>query len=124
MGNQITYRNGRLQVMGTKIFFENKNLVIIREHEGITTTTIFGNEKTRQEIIYENAPTTECIICLECIGNDNDWATCVRCDIILHSECEKLYRKDKGYTECPHCRRIGCIGSSNVRLKLINDCGG
>ena len=111
MGNQITYRNSRLNVMGTKLFFENKNLVVIREHEGITTTYIFGFGKTRKQIIYENAPTTICIICLECIGNDNDWKNCIRCDIILHNKCSKLYNKDKGYTECPHCRRVGCISS-------------
>ncbi len=93
-----------------KIFFENKNMLIIRENEGITKTTILGFGKSRQEILYENASKEECLICLDYIGNQ-PWAICVRCDIIIHTHCEKMYRKDKGYTECPHCRRIGCIGS-------------
>ena len=115
MGNQITYRSGMLIFDdGKKMFFENKNFVIIQKNEGITTTTVYGFGKTRQDILYENASTAECLICKDCIGNYKDWTTCVICDIILHSECEKLYRKDKGYTECPHCRGIGCIGSHFV----------
>lgn len=110
MGNKISYQNGKLLFMGTKIFFENYNLVIIRINEDITITTTYGFGKSRQENLYENVSTAECIICWDCIGNQQ-WTTCVRCDIIMHNHCEELYRKDKGYTECPHCRRIGCIGS-------------
>lgn len=114
MGNQITYRSGMLIFDdGKKMFFENKNLVIIQKNEGITTTTVYGFGKTKQEILYENASTSECLICMEYIGNQQ-WRTCHTCDIIMHQHCERMYNKDKGYTECPHCRGIGCIGSHFV----------
>ena len=50
-----------------------------------------------------------CLICWENI-NTQKWCKCVTCNIMLHDLCEKLYRGEKKYCECPHCRRIGTIG--------------
>jgi len=55
--------------------------------------------------------TTSCLICWENIESQN-CIKCVRCNIILHDLCEKTYRGEKKYCECPHCRRIGTICSS------------
>ena len=51
-----------------------------------------------------------CLICLENI-NTQKFSICIRCNIILHNLCEEKYRDKKNYTECPHCRRIGTIGT-------------
>lgn len=53
---------------------------------------------------------TTCLICLENIESPK-WCKCVKCNIIMHNLCEKIYRNQKRYCECPHCRRIGTIGS-------------
>ena len=50
-----------------------------------------------------------CLICWEEIST-REWTECVRCNIVLHNLCEKKYRGEKGYCECPHCRRIGTLG--------------
>lgn len=52
----------------------------------------------------------KCLICWENIGTQK-WSKCVRCNIILHNLCEEIYRGDKKICQCPHCRRIGSIGS-------------
>jgi len=69
-----------------------------------------GNILSNQNIIQP----TYCLICWDNIYSQN-WCKCVRCNIILHDSCEETYRNEKGYTECPHCRRIGSIGSYNIR---------
>ena len=51
-----------------------------------------------------------CLICWENI-NTQQFCICIRCNIILHNLCEEKYRGEKNYTECPHCRRVGTIGS-------------
>jgi len=51
-----------------------------------------------------------CLICWEKIST-REWVECVICNIVLHNLCEKKYRGEKGYCECPHCRRIGTIGT-------------
>jgi len=55
--------------------------------------------------------------CFKCNKNvqQSDLCTCVRCNIILHKECEEKYRGDKGYTECPSCKRTGSLGSMIVK---------
>jgi hypothetical protein len=65
-----------------------------------------GNSITNKTMIE---PET-CLICWENIGS-HKWCKCVRCHIILHELCESTYRGEKDYCECPHCRRIGTIGS-------------
>jgi hypothetical protein len=66
---------------------------------------IVNSEKNINEFEFET-----CLICLENISTQK-WCKCIRCNIILHDVCEEIYRGKKGYTECPHCRRIGTIGS-------------
>ena len=51
-----------------------------------------------------------CLICWENISTQK-WSKCIRCTIIMHDLCEEIYRGEKRYCECPHCRRIGPIGS-------------
>jgi len=49
-----------------------------------------------------------CLICWEKI-DEKKWASCTKCNVLLHDTCEKLYRGTKTYTDCPHCRRVGTI---------------
>jgi hypothetical protein len=51
-----------------------------------------------------------CLFCWEKIST-REWTECVRCNIVLHTLCEEKYRGEKRYCECPHCRRIGTIGT-------------
>ena len=55
----------------------------------------------------------ECLICWKKITEQN-LIKCVYCNITLHVECEKLYKKNKNYCKCPHCQRIStlCLYSS------------
>jgi len=55
---------------------------------------------------------TTCSICNKHIVYDDLlWCKCIQCNIMLHNECEKKYRGEKKYCECPKCHRIGTIGS-------------
>ena len=65
-----------------------------------------GNKISNQNTIEIN----RCLICWKNIDTQK-WCKCVRCNILLHSLCEERYRGQKNYCECPHCRRIGTIGS-------------
>jgi hypothetical protein len=67
-----------------------------------------GNNISNHNIIEP----TSCLICWDNI-EDNTWCKCIKCNIMLHDSCEETYRiiKNIEYTECPHCRRKGCIGS-------------
>ena len=67
--------------------------------------SITGNNNS----ITNNEPIT-CLICWDEIGH-RDWSTCVRCHIYLHNHCEQTLRGNQGYTKCPHCQRVGCLGS-------------
>ena len=67
-----------------------------------------GNSTSKQNIIEPNT----CLICWENI-NTQAWCKCVKCNITLHNLCEETYRGEKGYCECPHCRRVGTIGRLN-----------
>ena len=64
-----------------------------------------GNSTSKQNIIESNT----CLICWDNI-NTQTWCKCVKCNITLHNLCEETYRGEKGYCECPHCRRVGTIG--------------
>ena len=61
-----------------------------------------GNSTSKQNIIESNT-------CLICWDNINTQTWC-KCNITLHNLCEETYRGEKGYCECPHCRRVGTIG--------------
>ena len=60
---------------------------------------------------YENINEYTCLICWEDINTNLHYCKCVRCNILLHNLCEKRCRGDKTYTTCPHCRRIGTLGT-------------
>jgi hypothetical protein len=49
-----------------------------------------------------------CLICWEKV-DEKKWASCTKCNVLLHDTCELLYRGTKTYSECPHCLRIGTI---------------
>ena len=51
-----------------------------------------------------------CLICWDII-DENNWTTCIRCNIFLHKGCEERFRANKGYCKCPHCMQIGTMGS-------------
>jgi len=59
----------------------------------------------------QNKP--NCLICWENI-DDQPWCKCVRCNIIMHDICEETYRGQKGYCQCPYCRRYGSIGKKKL----------
>lgn len=54
----------------------------------------------------------QCLICWEQI-NIIDLVECTRCNIYMHAYCEETYRDRGGkrYCKCPHCQRVGTIGS-------------
>ena len=58
----------------------------------------------------EFVPATDCLICWDSIEHC-EWTQCTRCNIYLHKNCEATYRSNKGYCKCPHCQRIGTLGS-------------
>ena len=49
------------------------------------------------------------MICWENI-TDFTAASCVRCNIFMHSHCNSTWKGTKGYQECIHCRNVGSIG--------------
>lgn len=51
----------------------------------------------------------ECLICLDNI-NSIVKIKCIRCNIYLHNDCFQIYNRDKKYTLCPHCQRVGVMG--------------
>jgi len=61
-------------------------------------------------INVENHP---CLICWDNIGSQK-WSKCVRCNIVLHSTCEEMYRGERDWCKCPHCQRVGSIGTYYV----------
>jgi len=61
-----------------------------------------------------------CLICWEKIINEN-FVKCVRCNILLHNYCEERYRSYRKYCKCPHCQRIGTLGSIPIRHKITFD---
>lgn len=65
-----------------------------------------GNSISNQHSIESKT----CLICWENIDT-HKWSKCVRCNILLHNLCEETYRGEKGYCECPHCRRVGTLGT-------------
>ena len=62
-----------------------------------------SSKKSKKEIT--------CFICSKKIL-EKDYALCIRCEVVFHSECELYYRNNKSYTECPNCNRYGSIGVS------------
>ena len=73
-----------------------------------------GMSSTIQKMNGKNTSNKNCFKCKQEV-QQNDLCTCVRCNIILHKECEKTDRGDKGYTECPSCKRTGSLGSMIVK---------
>lgn len=59
--------------------------------------------------------TNECLICWDKIITKK-FTKCVRCNIVLHDECERTYRtiQNYNYCKCPHCRRIGSLGRLHI----------
>jgi len=55
----------------------------------------------------------ECLICLKHIDKKDLVIKCVRCGILLHNDCEEIYRNERDFTKCPGCKRIGSLGIIN-----------
>ena len=55
----------------------------------------------------------DCLICWDQVEYI-DLVICTRCNIKLHAYCEETYRNGKGYCKCPHCQRIGTLGSCRL----------
>lgn len=51
----------------------------------------------------------KCFTCSKKI-TENKYIKCVRCNILLHKQCEEL-TSNKYYTICPRCDRCGSLGS-------------
>lgn len=68
-----------------------------------------GNTISSQDAFENNI----CLICWENIDVQRlfQYCKCTRCNILLHNTCEAIWRNTKRYCECPHCRRIGTLGS-------------
>lgn len=57
--------------------------------------------------------------CFICDSGGNLEAYCIMCDARFHSECESMYRGNKGYCKCPNCNRIGTLG---IIITVKNEC--
>lgn len=68
-----------------------------------------GNQST-SELDYTKID-SKCLICWDEITCDT-WARCMRCNILLHDNCETTYRtiNNRNYCQCPHCQRVGTLG--------------
>jgi len=55
--------------------------------------------------------TNECLICWDKINTTANFTKCLRCNIVLHSECETIYRGVRDWCKCPHCQRVGSLGT-------------
>lgn len=68
---------------------------------------IMGNNSSRIRSYEIN----RCLICWDDILY-GPAAKCLQCNIHMHTHCEKQWRGDKGYCKCPHCSKVGLIGST------------
>jgi uncharacterized protein with PIN domain len=59
---------------------------------------------------HNNTEEKFCLICWNSIDN-NRWTKCLSCNIILHDICEETYRGERGYCKCPHCQKVGSLGT-------------
>ena len=56
----------------------------------------------------------KCFIChQEEVNLQKNDVLCIQCNIVIHSNCYEKTRENRGYTKCPNCRRIGCMGISD-----------
>ena len=60
-----------------------------------------------------------CYICKKNITEINH-VTCVQCFIVMHSGCEVRDRKNRQYTKCPNCNKVGTIGCINKHTYEFN----
>ena len=59
--------------------------------------------------MYADKPAKNtCFLCSNQI-TENKYIKCVRCNILLHDDCEAQYTKTC-YTICPRCDRCGSLG--------------
>ncbi len=81
-----------------------------------------GNKCCTTDCTGEYYVTSECFICKGKIDDLKSLLVCIRCNISLHTSCEKKYRKEKydcdkvnhticpDHTICPNCNIKSCIG--------------
>ena len=53
-----------------------------------------------------------CFLCSNQI-TENKYIKCVRCNILLHDDCEKQF-SNTCYTICPRCDRCGSLGQIDL----------
>ena len=56
-----------------------------------------------------------CLKCCKHIGSSYTWIQCLRCNILLHHQCEEMHSNRRTYSKCPHCEGIGTLfKTSNI----------
>ena len=98
--------------MGIKL---SKNICIWNER---------GSPLLKNKTVYEMTVPPQCLICWEPIASVH--SQCVVCKIRLHSECEKRYRETekRNYCLCPHCKKVGTLALTLIKLptdKITNE---
>lgn len=61
---------------------------------------------------YTDKPSNHCFLCSQQI-TEKTHIKCVRCNILLHNDCEKLH-SNTCYTICPKCDRCGSLGQISL----------
>ena len=60
-------------------------------------------------ILRNEIEPVKCLICWDEISVSDISASCLQCNIHMHSICEATYRGSNGYCKCPHCMTVGLI---------------
>ncbi len=70
-----------------------------------------GNFLTKKRnAIKEKELCNECIICWDPVDK-SELVVCVQCKIIMHKKCEEMYKNNVEFSKCPHCQKVGGLGS-------------
>ena len=60
----------------------------------------------------------ECLSCCKKIGSVSTWIKCIRCNILLHHDCEEMHSNRRTYCKCPVCQGIGTLfNTSNIQYE-------
>lgn len=40
---------------------------------------------------------------------------CIKCNVVMHTDCYNTYSGERAYTKCPSCDGVGVIGTPSPR---------
>jgi hypothetical protein len=73
------------------------------------------SETTSETVANNTVDTTAthhvCFICKDNV-TVNTLTYCTRCNIVVHLICSRKFDKDRKYSMCPKCNRVGTMGCS------------